>query len=45
MGGVLAASPIAARLASQPRRLPRVAAPAVVGAAVSLLAVPLLFGG
>jgi hypothetical protein len=43
LAGAAAASPIAARLATAPRRVLRVLAPAGVGVAVSLLVVPLLF--
>jgi hypothetical protein len=44
MAGAAAASPLAARLARLPQRLPRFLGPASVGLGVSLLVVPLLFG-
>jgi hypothetical protein len=44
LAGALAASPLAARLAGVRPRAPRVLAPGLVGAAISLLVVPLLFG-
>jgi len=44
LAGAMAAAPLAARLAGVAARLPRFLAPAAVGAGVSLLLVPLLFG-
>ncbi|HYN63805.1 MAG TPA: hypothetical protein VES36_04305 [Candidatus Limnocylindrales bacterium] len=44
LAGAVAASPLAARLASAGSRAPRIMGPTAVGVGVSLLVVPLLFG-
>jgi hypothetical protein len=44
LAGAVAASPLAARLASAGSRTPRIVGPAAIGVGVSLLVVPLLFG-
>jgi hypothetical protein len=44
LAGAAAASPLAARFAGLPRRLPRVLAPGGVAVGIALLLVPLFFG-
>ncbi|HET6746101.1 MAG TPA: hypothetical protein VFH90_09690 [Candidatus Limnocylindria bacterium] len=44
LGGVVAASPLVARLARTRARLPRIVGPGAIGAGVALLLVPVLLG-